>query len=251
VIDNGSDNPSDLSYLEQIAQENLAKVVRIDIPFNYSRLNNMALKHASGDVLLFLNNDIEIIDPAWLTEIVSNIMRKEIGIVGARLWYPDFTLQHGGVLIGQGGIAGHAHHGLTRKDAGYFGRAILQQNLSAVTAACMALRREVFEQVGGFDESFVIAFNDVDLCLRVLQLGFKITWTPFAELIHHESASRGKVDETPEKKANTRREVALFAERWKDILLKDPAYNPNLTLDAADFSLAKHPRTDELMSPIR
>jgi O-antigen biosynthesis protein len=246
VIDNGSDQPNDLVYLDSLMRENIAKVLRLDIPFNYARLNNLGVQHTSGKILLFMNNDIEAIDTEWLGEIVSNTLRKEIGIVGARLWYPDFTLQHGGVIIGMGGLAGHAFYGLPQGSAGYFGRAILQQNFSAVTGACMAFRREVFEQVGGFDEIFVVSMNDVDICLRVLQLGLKITWTPFAALIHHESASRGQ-DDTPEKLAVRMHECALFEKRWKDILLTDPAYNPNLSLETSDFALSHQPRLEKFM----
>ncbi|MFU8797685.1 MAG: glycosyltransferase family 2 protein, partial [Gammaproteobacteria bacterium] len=250
IIDNGSDQPADLNYLKTISNKSNIKVISIDLPFNYARLNNMAVKHVSGDVLLFLNNDIEAIAPRWLHEIVSNVLRTDVGIVGARLWYPNFTLQHGGVFLGPGNTAGHVHHSADKWDVGYFGRAVLQQNFSAVTAACMAIRKTLFEKVGGFHEAFTVSLNDVDLCLRVREMGLKITWTPFAELIHYESASRGS-DDTSEKKRIREEECALFQQRWGSIIHQDPAYNPNLSLEASDFRVTAHPRLENFMHSIR
>ncbi len=192
IVDNGSTEKDALDYLSQIESESLVKVIRDAGAFNFSRLNNLAAAQARGEILAFLNNDIEVTERGWLTEMVSHAARREVGAVGARLWYPDGTLQHGGVVLGLGGVAGHAHHRMPRGHTGYFNRAILQKNCSAVTAACMLTRREVFEQLGGFDEkNLSVNFNDIDYCLRVAARGWQVVWTPYANLVHDESASRG------------------------------------------------------------
>ena len=169
----------------------------------------------------------------WLSEMVSHAVRPEIGVVGARLWYPNFTLQHGGVVLGIGGVAGHAHKRLPKGHPGHAHRAVLIQNFSAVTAACMVLRKAVYQEVGGFDEALAVAFNDVDFCLRVRANGYRILWTPYAELMHHELATRG--NENKERRSRFSREVALMKSRWGELLLCDPAYNPNLAIDRQDF----------------
>jgi GT2 family glycosyltransferase len=197
--------------------------------------------HCSGDVLGFLNNDLEFTKPDWLEKMVAQAVRKEVGAVGARLLFPNNLLQHGGVIIGIGGVAGHNHKGRPREDFGYFNRAILSQNLSAVTAACLVMRREVFDTIRGFDEQLSVAFNDVDLCLRIRKAGFKIVYEPEAELYHHESASRG-YENTAEKFARFEREVETMKTRWKDTLRVDPYYNPNLTNLSEDFVFAFPPR---------
>jgi GT2 family glycosyltransferase len=199
-----------------------------------------AAKQASGDVLVFLNNDIEVITPDWLTELVSHAQRPEIGAVGAKLWYPDNTIQHAGLVL-VAGLAGHAHHGRRRGDHGYFSRASLIQSLSAVTAACLCVRREVFEEIGGFDEKLAVAFNDVDLCLRIQAAGYRNLYTPYAELYHHESASRGYED-TPEKMRRFQTEANALRARWMPVLMNDPYYNPNLSLTGDPFTLAWPPR---------
>jgi len=169
--------------------------------------------------------------------MLEHAQRPEVGAVGARLLYANGRIQHGGVILGIGGVAGHAHKHLPRDLPGYFGRALVIQNFSAVTAACMMVPKRVFEEVGGFDEEHLpVAFGDVDLCLRIRERGYLIVWTPYAELYHHESMSRGYED-TPEKQERFRREIAYMKERWGHILLKDPYYNPNLTLDSEDFRL--------------
>ncbi|MFM8734327.1 MAG: glycosyltransferase family 2 protein [Pirellulales bacterium] len=234
VLDNGSRDPAALDYLAAIAARPGITVIRDDSPFNYSRLNNTAVARARGRMLCLLNDDIEVLTPDWLNEMVSFAAQPDVGAVGARLWYPDGTLQHGGVIIGIGGVAGHAHPRLPKGDTGYFCRAVLQQELSAVTAACLVMRREVFEQVGGLDERIAVAFNDVDLCLRIRSAGYRIIWTPFAELIHHESASRGYED-TPEKLARFHREVRFMQERWGATLDHDPYYSPNLSKRSGDY----------------
>jgi len=246
VIDNQSDDPAALEYLGELQATGQARVIRYDRPFNYAAINNYAVTQASGDFLCFLNNDIEVISAGWLTEMVSQAARPDIGAVGARLLYPDGRLQHGGVVTGLGGVAGHAMKYLARESKGYNGRAVLVQNYSAVTTACMVVRREVFDEVGGFDaEHLGVAFNDVDLCLRIREQGYRNLWTPYAELYHHESATRGPED-TAEKQARFSNEITYMKSRWGVGLLRDPAYNPNLTLDREDFSLSRHCPPDRL-----
>ncbi|MDX9839273.1 MAG: glycosyltransferase, partial [Azoarcus sp.] len=220
------------------------RVLRDDGEFNFSRINNDGARFARGELLCLMNNDIEILTPDWLEEMVSFSLRQDIGCVGARLWYPDGRLQHGGVIIGLGGVAGHSHKYIPRGHPGYFYRAVLHQSLSAVTAACLLIRREVFDKVGGLDESLAVAFNDVDFCLRVREAGYRNVWTPYVEMNHHESASRGYED-NPAKQARFAREVSLIQARWGARLLEDPAYSPNLTLASEDFAIAWPPRVSE------
>ena len=163
----------------------------------------------------------------------------EVGCVGAKLWYPNGTLQHGGVILGIGGMAGHAHRGISKIDNGYVGRAVVHQNLSAVTGACMLVKRSIYEKVGGLDERFAVAYNDIDFCLRVREAGYQNVWTPYAEMVHHESATRG-MDSNPEKRMRLEAEVALMKERWGSILQADPAYSPHLTRLDEDFSINVH-----------
>lgn len=185
-----------------------------------------------------MNNDIEVISPDWLDEMVSQAVRPEIGAVGAKLLYPNDTVQHAGVILGLGGIAGHAHLGIHRNDPGYFGRANLVQNFIAVTAACLVIRKEIYENVGGLNEKdFAVAFNDVDFCIRVHQAGYHNLWTPFAEMYHHESATRGS-DLAPEKIERFKQEIKSMELLYGNILFNDPAYNPNLSLDLSFGSFA-------------
>jgi len=242
IVNHQSDDPRTLAYLERLSKEGKARVIDYEGPFNFSRINNMAVSHTRGTVLCFLNNDVEVISPGWLREMVSHALRPEIGAVGAMLYYLDDTIQHGGVILGIGGVAGHAYRYLPRGTPGQMGRAWLAQNLSAVTAACLVMRREVFEEVGGFDERLAIAFNDVDLCLRIRERGYRILWTPFAELYHREGVSRGRDTIESER---FRQEIRFMQERWGEQLLRDPAYNPNLTLEREDFSLAFPPRVSK------
>ncbi|CAM3313606.1 glycosyltransferase [Pseudomonas floridensis] len=243
VIDNGSDEAESLMYFAQIDQQSNIRVLRGDGPFNYSALNNRAVSQAHGQLVGLINNDIEIASPDWLENMVSLALQPEVGAVGARLWFPDDRLQHGGVILGIGGIANHAHKFLPKGQYGYFGRAMLIQEFSAVTAACLVIRKSVFEQVGGLDEvNLKIAFNDVDFCLRVQEAGYVNVWTPYAELYHYESATRG-FEDSPEKQARFNTEVAYMARRWPGIK-SDYAYNPNLTLDHVDFGLAWPPRIE-------
>jgi len=236
VVDNGSVEEATMTLFARLPADRV-RVLRDESPFNFSALNNHAVRTARGALVCLMNNDIEIITPDWLEEMVSFAQHSEVGCVGARLWYPDGRLQHGGVITGLGGIAGHAHKLLTRGSAGYFGRAVLHQSFSAVTAACLVVRTEVFEQVEGLDEALQVAFNDVDFCLRVRQAGYRNVWTPYAEMVHHESASRGQ-ETTPEKQKRFEGEVHYMEERWADELQVDPAYSPNLTLTSDDFGIA-------------
>ena len=244
VVDNGSDDPATLALLAERSAAGQVKVLRDAQPFNFSALNNHAVKSlAQGEFVLLLNNDIEAISPAWLDEMVGAAMETGVGCVGARLWYPDWRLQHGGVIL-VCGVAGHAHKYLPRGQHGYMGRAVLAQDMIAVTAACLLVKKSIFLEVGGLDESLAVAFNDIDFCLRVHKAGYRNHWTPYAELIHHESVTRGYED-TPEKQRRFRTEIEKMQDRWPELLAHaDPCYSPNLTGTAEDFSLAWPPRRE-------
>lgn len=242
IVDNGSVEAATQQLFERLPKDRFS-ILRDESPFNFSALNNKAAQLARGELLCLMNNDIEILTPDWLEEMVSFAVRPDIGCVGARLWYPDGSLQHGGILLGIGGVGNHAHYKVGRHHPGYFGRAFLHQSFSAVTAACLLVRRDVFDVVGGLDEQLAVAFNDVDFCLRVRDAGYRNVWTPYAEMNHHESASRG-VEDTPEKQIRFFNEVSFVQSRWDTKLLNDPAYSPNLTLDYADFSYAWPPRIE-------
>lgn len=242
IVDNNSDDPATLQYFDVLKTEVRVRVVRDDRPFNYSALNNAAAKLAHGEVLGLLNNGLDVISPDWLSEMVSIALQPNIGAVGSRLWYPNDTLQHGGVILGVGGVAGNAHRFLPRGNFGYFGRAQLIQTMSAISSACLVVKKSVFDEVGGLNEADLqMAFNDVDFCLRVREAGYRNVWTPYAELYHHESATRGH-ENTSEKQSRFAKEVQYMKQRWGDFILNDPAYSPNLTLDHEDFSLAWPPR---------
>lgn len=242
LIDNASDAPEALAYFERLRQSDRVRVIRDDRPFNYSMLNNSAVQQAHGELIALINNDIEVITPNWLEEMVGIALQPGVGAVGACLWYPDNTLQHGGVVIGIGGCAGHAQKQLERGGPGYNGRGALIQSYSAVTAACLVVKKDRYLKVGGLNEkSLTVAFNDVDFCLKLREAGYRNIWTPYAELYHHESATRGKED-TPEKLERAAREVSYMQRRWKKIIAHDPAYSPNLTIHHEDFSLAWPPR---------
>jgi O-antigen biosynthesis protein len=225
IVDNKSQEPRTQEYLDALPH----RVLRFDEEFNFSRLNNFAARHASGKYLLFLNNDTEVITREWMTAMLEWCQQPEIGAVGAKLIYPNRTIQHVGVVLGVGGVAGHALPGMPEDTQHYFGISQSVRNWSAVTAACMMVRREAFESVGGFDEELKVAFNDVDLCLRLLRIGLRNLVTPFAKLYHHESTSRGfSLDP---------HEVGYMKRAWGLLLENDPCYNPNLTLRDGDFSL--------------
>ncbi len=247
IVNNESDDPATLAYMAQLEETENARIIDYPHPFNYAEINNMAVEQAEGELIGLLNNDLEIISPDWLSEMVSHALRPEIGAVGARLWYPNEILQHGGVILGIGSVAGHSHKYLQRHQFGYFSRACLIQNFSAVTAACLVMRKQDFLAVGGLDaEHLGIAFNDVDFCLKIKALGLRIVWTPYAELYHHESVSRGH-ENTPEKQARFQKECDYMKSRWDNLLVNDPAYSPNLTLETEDFAYAWPPRVASII----
>ncbi len=222
-----------------ISLDGRISVVRFEGAFNYSAVNNLGVKQASGDYILLLNNDTEVITVNWMEELLMYAQRKDVGAVGAKLYYGDRTIQHAGVVIGLGAhrTAGHTHYKQSRQNLGYMGRLCYAQNVSAVTGACLLMKKSLFEEVGGLEESFAISLNDVDLCLKLREKGLLNVFTPFAELFHHESVSRG-LDDSGEKAERYNRESAQFREKWKDALAAgDPYYNPNFSLDRSDFSL--------------
>ncbi len=242
IVDNGSDEIEILKYFEYLKQNNSAKIIHHSKPFNYSELNNLAVEHASGEILAFLNNDLKIIHADWLKEMLSHALRPQIGAVGAKLYYANDTLQHAGVILGLGGLAGHALKNVPREAQSYQWKAFLTQNYSAVTAACLMMRKAVFKEIKGFDaKDLKVAFNDVDLCLKLRKQGYKIVWTPHAQLYHLESISRG-VDNTPAKYLRLRHELTTMQQRWQAELQQDSYYNPNLTIQYEDYSLAYPPR---------
>ena len=238
IVENNSTEKETFEYYEKVKQqyENLNVVTWTGI-FNYSAINNFGINYAKGEYILLLNNDVEILNDNCLEEMLMFAQRKDVGAVGAKLYYSDDTVQHAGVILGLGGIAGHAHKHFDRHDPGYAARASIAQNLTACTAACLMMRRDVFDEVGGLDESFEVAFNDVDLCMKIREKGYLIVFTPYAELYHYESKSRGN-DDTPEKLERFHGEVRRFEMKWqKQLNDGDPYYNPNLTLTRDDFSL--------------
>ena len=244
IVDNGSDEREAVRYLKSLKYEPRVRILREDGPFNFSALNNAAVKKAQGSLVGLINNDITVISPDWLSEMVSLALQPKIGAVGASLWYPNNTLQHGGVILGIGGVAGHSHKGYPKGSHGYFSRMSLLSSFSALTAACLIIEKAIYEQVGGFNETDLhVAFNDTDFCLRVREAGYRNVWTPYAELYHHESATRG-FEDIPEKQVRFAKEIQYMNHRWKDSLFHDPAYSPNLTLDYEDFSLAWPPRVN-------
>jgi O-antigen biosynthesis protein len=239
IMDNNSVLAETSAFFKEIASHPNVRVIPHPHPFNYSSINNEGVRHARGEIIGLLNNDVEVISPDWLTEMVSWAQIERVGCVGAKLYYLNDTIQHAGVILGIGGVAGHSHRRMRRDQNGYFSRLKVVQNLSAVTGACLLVRRSVFQQVGGLDEvRLKVAFNDVDFCLRVRDAGYDNVWTPFAELYHHESPSRGAED-TPQKKARFAEECAAMIELWGPKLLADPYYSANLTLQTEDFAIAR------------
>ena len=245
IVDNQSDDPSTLQYLTRLEREGKVRVLRYDAPFNFSAINNFAVRHSQGEIIGLINNDVEVITPGWLEEMLTHVVQPEVGAVGAMLYYRNRTIQHAGVILGLGGnrnVANHAYKNRPNGYRGYASRALLSQNISAVTAACLLVRRQVFDEVGGLDETHLpVAYNDIDLCLRLRERGYLNLWTPYAELYHYESVSRGYED-TVEKQKRLKKESEYMWERWGDLLLNDPAYNPNLGLDGGGSTLAFPPR---------
>ncbi|MGI6007351.1 MAG: glycosyltransferase family 2 protein [Ruminococcus sp.] len=237
IAENNSVEEETFSLYGQLEKNPRIKVITWNREFNYSAINNFAVKEAKGEYLLFLNNDVEVISEDWMTGMLGNCQRKEVGIVGAKLYYPDDTIQHAGTIIGIGGIAGHAFLNMPRSRTGYLHKASIQLNLSAVTAACMMMKRSVFEELDGFEEELSVAFNDVDLCLRTVKAGYLVVYLPWAQLYHYESKSRGAED-SEEKVRRFQREIEFMRNRWIKLLKAgDPYYNKNLTLSKWNYSL--------------
>lgn len=243
VVDNQSIEPDTLAYLQSLKQVANVRVLPFDEPFNYSRINNMAIAKAKGELVCLLNNDTEVISPDWLGEMVGVLSSAGVGAVGAKLLYGDGTVQHAGDTVGPGGCANHLHSGIGPDEPGYAGRALVAQDLSAVTAACLLTKKSTYQAVGGLDEiRLKVAFNDVDYCLRVRNAGYRVVWTPHAVLYHHESVSRGKED-TPTQQRRFKAEVSHMRKRWAHVMQNDPYYNPNLSYLQPDFSLSATPET--------
>lgn len=240
IVENNSTEQETFGFYEKMKREHEdVKVLYYKGEFNYSKINNFGVSEAAGDYLLLLNNDTEIINADCLAEMLHYCMREDVGIVGARLYYADDTIQHAGAVIGFGGMAGHTFIGKSRYDIGYFGRIVCAQDYSAVTAACLMTKRSVYEAVGGLDEKYQVAFNDIDYCLKVRKLGKLVVYNPYAELYHYESKSRG-LEDTPEKVERFSGEVERLVTNWPEYFEKgDPYYNKNLTLDNSDFSLRR------------
>ena len=235
IIENNSADKDTFSYYDNICEEyDCVRVYKWEYEFNFSKINNYGAKYANGEYYILLNNDIEVISPDWITRMVAYCQDENVGAVGAKLLYPDGTIQHCGVVIGVGGFAGHIMNGMDVDDVGYFGRLKVQQEVSAVTAACMMVDAKVFGEIGGFDDSFAVALNDVDLCLKIRKHGKKIILDPNITMYHYESKSRG-YEESSEKKARFKGEIKHFRDKWKRFLeIGDPYYSPNLALDRMD-----------------
>ena len=237
IIENNSVESPTFELYNELAQIPKLRIIEWQKPFNYAAINNFAVQHSRGNIIIFLNNDVELISPDWIETLVGYAQQQEVGAVGARLLYPDGDLQHGGVVLGIGGVAAHIHSGAANNSIGYLGRLTYTHNVSAVTGACLTIRRDVFEKIGGFDEGYAVAFNDIDLCCKVVQQKLRIVQVPEVELFHFESRSRGAED-TPEKLTRFQGEVKRFQEKWSGLLaLGDCFYNPNLSLEATNCSL--------------
>ena len=236
LVENNSTTQEIRDYYKELDGKERVRVVYWEKEFNYSAINNFGVSYAKGEYILCLNNDITVISPDWLEELLANCQRPEVGIVGARLYYPDNTIQHAGIVLGMGGCAGSLFVGLARSRGGYLHKAALQQDLSAVTAACFMVKKEVFEKVGGFEEKLAVAFNDVDFCLKVRHAGYLVVYDPYAELYHHESKTRG-YENTEAKKRRFQEEIEYMRCHWMPDILRDPYYNENLSLKASDYSL--------------
>lgn len=244
IVDNGSSEEATFQLFKRLPKDRF-RLLRDESAFNFSALNNRAVRAADGDYICLLNNDIEVMTPDWMEEMLSFAIQPDVGAVGARLWYPGGGLQHAGVILGLIGIASHVHRTLRRGELGYFARAALHQSFSAVTGAALMIKKSIYEEVGGFDEKLQVLFNDIDFCLRVREAGYRNVWTPYAELIHHESATRG-YDVLPHQTARAEQESQLMKQRWGDLLRNDPAYSLNLSNETEDLRLAWPPRIESV-----
>ena len=231
IVNNGSSQTDALDLLDRLKSRSNVKILDDPRPFNYSQLVNLGVANANGEICVLLNNDIDVINSDWLDELVGHAIRPDVGAVGAKLYYHNDTIQHGGAILGIGGVAGHVHRHAPRAAGGYGNRLNLTHNLSWVTAACLAVRKSVYEQVRGFDEeNLPVACNDVDFCIKIRQAGYSIVWTPYAELYHYESISRGS-DAAPQNAPRAKAEIDYMRRRWASVLDQDPFHNPNLSLD--------------------
>lgn len=239
VVENNSETKEIFSYYEELKNNPSIRVVTYEGEFNYSAINNLGVSCASGDYVLLLNNDTQVITVNWMEELLMYAQRQDVGAVGGKLYYGDKTIQHAGVVIGLGAhrTAGHTHYRQKRENLGYMGRLCYAQDVSAVTGACLMVKKALYEEAGGLDEGFAVSLNDVDFCLKLREMGYLNVFTPFAELYHYESISRG-LDTDGAKAARYNEESAKFREKWKQLLEEgDPYYNPNFTLDKSDYSL--------------
>lgn len=237
IIENNSKDQRTFDLYAELKKNQVIRILHYDQPFNYSEINNFAVKQAKGEVFLFLNNDTEVISPDWIEQMLVYAIRSDIGIVGAKLYYPDNTIQHAGVIIGFSWIAGHADLHAPRESLGHVLSLQMARNLSAVTGACMMVRKQVFEKIGGFDKNFILAFGDVDICLKAITMGYRNVWTPYAELYHFESKTRGYED-SPEKQRRFMKETNYFRIIWNNVLLKgDNFYNPNFLLEIGTYKI--------------
>lgn len=237
VVENNSREPETFEYYKTIDGKDNIRVITWDKPFNYSAINNFGIRHASGQYVICLNNDIQVIAGGWMEELLGVCQREEVGVVGAKLYYPDDTIQHAGIVVGIGGIAGSLFVGMKRERSGYLHKASLMQDLSAVTAACMMVKKKAFEEAGGFEEKLAVAFNDVDLCLKIREKGYLVVYDPYVEMYHYESKTRGRED-TKEKVRRFQGEIEYMRTRWIGILKEgDPCYNKNLSLSKWNYSL--------------
>ena len=237
ILDNETTCKKTLKYFQKIIKHDNISILEYHHPFNYSAINNYGVKYAKGEIVGLINNDVEVISDNWLTEMVSHAVRDGVGAVGAKLYYDNDTIQHAGVVLGIGGVAGHSHKYFDKYEKGYFSRLKIVQNYSAVTGACLIVKKELFEEVGGLNEKDLkVAFNDVDFCLKLLEKGYRNIWTPYVELYHHESISRGP-ENNPQKVKRFNEEVAYMKTRWLSVLLDDMYYNPNLTNIHENFGL--------------
>ena len=252
IIENNSEEPETFQYYQELCQQKggdgvygagtlsrgqTVKVVVWDSGFNYSAINNYGASCAQGEYLVMLNNDIEMITPDWMEEMLGNCQRPEVGVVGARLYYPDHTIQHAGIVVGIDGIAANMFPGLRRGQEGYYHKAAIQLNYSAVTAACLMVSKELYQKIHGMEEQLAVAFNDLDFCLRIGEEGYLVVYNPFVEAYHYESKSRGKED-TKEKVQRFGEEIEFIRMRWSDLLKSgDPYYNPNFSLKKCNYAL--------------
>lgn len=237
IVENNSTETETYEFYQSLEGKDNIRLLYWDKEFNYAAINNFGAAQARGEYLILLNNDITVITPDWIEEMLGNCQRREVGITGARLYFPDNTIQHGGIVIGIGGSAGSMFVGMKREMTGYLHKAVIQQNLSAVTAACLMVRRDVFDEVGGLDEQLAVAFNDVDFCLRVRAAGYLVVYDPQVEMYHYESKTRGYED-TEEKKQRFQKEQDYLCRRWSDLFERgDPYYNPNLSLVSCNYEI--------------